>query len=835
MKKYRLLPFIGIFLLGVVWSTPVLAGSDSASVPDQRIPWSGYWWPRSSGKLVKGYSEQPAPLKKYDALVVGYYPDHATSAGMNVEYDPDAASWYGHCDDWAAASILEAEPSVAGDINGIEFNVGDKKGLLTLFTASNYTTVRYGNRYVNTNSDIDDIYPGGVNGFHQTLINYIGTQGLPIVLDIDPGEAIWSYPAYKYSMEWGDIGTVRHVTCTVWMADDFVSPDYVGTQAFTETYTYALEIDSQGNLLDEPGYWEGDSIDNHPDFMWFPTSSGSTHPYLDRGILDQIIGCEASGSDDRFEENDTQDDAFAITELVEDRFYWGSGWDEDWYRVAAEAGDDFYAFILSPSDDIDITIFDSLGNEMGYSFYHGAKMNNVAESAAYYIRVRNPMQDGTYYNIEFFSSPNDVIPHVTTINGWDTEMTMVGEEWYFDKTRINLFDTEKSILEQQQIAVPENQISKTSFKEMFSSLADEAATAKLLNLDAGQSPLGFFSYANDQQLVNIPFGISADNYLLLPQIRDTGSWGTGIALENMNVLETANIAMLCYSAQGQQLSGTSFQLGPGMNRTGFVSSFGNIPSDTSWVAFSGDQKMQGIVLWATSSGKSSAGLAGIPLLREENLSKTLFIPHVPAVTTWQLEITIVNPNTSSTAIDITGYDRNGDAYASKSLTLSAKGSWSGTIQTLWGGSWNEKISWVKIDSSQKIAGYQIFLRGVDSLGALPLMTESDATDTLHVKYIPTAGSCWTGLVLLNFEDEKTDVWAEPLDADGNNLLGDKYLWYNPPDGIGSKSNAVGVLENLFPGFPEGTVRLKVYSEQPIIGFGLYEKSDTGQFDVLYIN
>lgn len=835
MKRIKVLVFLVLLMFASGLTATALAGSDSASVPDNRIPWSGYWWPLSLGQLVTGYLEQPSPLKKYDAYATGYYPARATRAGMNVEYDPDASAWFGHCDDWAAASILEAEPDHAGDLNGIPFNVGDKKGLLTLFVDDNFTTVRYGSRYLNSSSDIDDIHPGGVDGFHQTLINYIGIQGLPIVIDVDPQEAIWSYPAYRYEMEWEDSGTIRHVTCTVWMADDFVDPDYVGTRAYTETYTYALQTDGQGNVLDAPGYWEGDSVDNHPDFMWFPTTSSSTHAYLDRTVLDEIIACEENGSDDRFEENDAVDSAHAIPERIEDRYYWGSAQDADWYRVAAHKGDDFYAFILSLSDDIDVRIFDETGNETGYAFYHGARINTVEESAYYYVRVLSDTLDGAYYNIEFFSSPTVAIPHITAVNGWDTALTMVGEEWYFDQSRINLFEGDTALLEQDSLTVPENEITLVSFGERFAAIVDEAATARVLYLDAARTAPGFFSYANDHQLANLPLGVTANTRLIVPDVRHSGHWGTGVAIQNMDAVEQAQVTLSVYDSSGNLAAENSFVLGAEENRAELIPGFGDIPATASWVQFTSDKPLQGFVLYAVANGGSANGLAGIPLLREQHFGETLYLPHLAASSVWDTDVALVNPNAVAAAVTITGYDSQGNIAATRSLQLAANGNWTGSAADLFGTQWQTGIVWARMEADEAICGYQLYRRGGEALAALPLVNADEEATVLNVKSIPDNASSWTGLILLNPGDRKSDIWAEPLDASGNNLLGEDYLWYNPPDGIPAHANAVGVVEQLFPGFPEDTVRLRIYSDEPIVGFGLYELIDAGQVDVLYLD
>ena len=123
MKKIQIFLLFCLYL----FASPVIAGSDSAKVPDDMLPWSGYWWSLTDGKLVNGYLGHPSPIEKYDAYVSGFYPADATEWGLANVYDPEASLWAGYCDDWAAASVLASEPDHAGELNGIHFRVGTKK------------------------------------------------------------------------------------------------------------------------------------------------------------------------------------------------------------------------------------------------------------------------------------------------------------------------------------------------------------------------------------------------------------------------------------------------------------------------------------------------------------------------------------------------------------------------------------------------------------------------------------------------------------------------------------------------------------------------------------
>ncbi|MEZ0230118.1 MAG: pre-peptidase C-terminal domain-containing protein [Planctomycetota bacterium] len=153
-------------------------------------PWSGIWWPLSSTKLAKGWNgtgddftydataktwkratasqsktvNDLSPLLKYDEYVkraTGTDPGsalyectgdasfmHNVYGDQKAKYDTDGVSysWWGHCNGWSAAAVLEKEPIGPIEKGGIKFEVADLKGLLTesfYGVQSDFTGLRY--------------------------------------------------------------------------------------------------------------------------------------------------------------------------------------------------------------------------------------------------------------------------------------------------------------------------------------------------------------------------------------------------------------------------------------------------------------------------------------------------------------------------------------------------------------------------------------------------------------------------------------------------------------------------------------------------------------------
>ncbi len=241
--------------------------------------WSGYWWPMLDSDSGERLWHDDGPLDKYDYYVrarTGYFPSpYATTwEYQNHRTTDKSATWWGHCNGWAAASIREPEPGVASSLQGIYFRVADKKGILTEWHNSTNSDWGAGDRYNGDyGDDLQDIYP---YEFIAALIQYIVNQDEAIVMDLDCHEEVWNHPIYGFDMAEVDrYGNQAKFTCKVYYATDGVRPDFVGTWEEIIKYEFWCTVDGYGNPTYGPSSWSGESISNHPDFLW--------HPGTDRG------------------------------------------------------------------------------------------------------------------------------------------------------------------------------------------------------------------------------------------------------------------------------------------------------------------------------------------------------------------------------------------------------------------------------------------------------------------------------------------------------------------------------------------------------------------------
>lgn len=238
-----------------------------------RKPWSGWFWPASDGRGPTLY-EPNGPYAKYDRFyqsVTGVNPGVAAWERKEI-YFPNLP-WAGHCNGYAAAALLEPEPTEPVTANGITFSVADLKGLL-----SGYHFADAAMWSVGENRTVDPA------DFHRTLFSWLQAEGLGFVLAFEMGGGeVWNYPVYAFRTEWGPHPTqpdVWEVTTTLWMADAERPADFVGTYPYGgengKTFTYTLF----GDPLDPTGgAWTGASASGRfaqPGKLWYPDARPET-------------------------------------------------------------------------------------------------------------------------------------------------------------------------------------------------------------------------------------------------------------------------------------------------------------------------------------------------------------------------------------------------------------------------------------------------------------------------------------------------------------------------------------------------------------------------------
>jgi hypothetical protein len=252
-------------------------GTFSAAVPDKALPFRGYLW--KTRDLPLG----PA-MKKLDAFAKArgrvshafeWERDHHKYSGL---------SWSGHCNGWAASSVLRAEPLKRrfDAKSGTTFLVSDQKGF---FVERDYCVSYsfYGRRF--PNGILEDITP---QDFHKVLTYTIGTLKKPVALDLLRGRPVQNNVVSSYRSAITRTAPNQYQVVTQ-VRDHYYDTsinELVGlAPSQTLTYRYTLTTDDRGTITG--GKW----INTNPDFLWVPLSGArcsDENPYITEAMLDAI-------------------------------------------------------------------------------------------------------------------------------------------------------------------------------------------------------------------------------------------------------------------------------------------------------------------------------------------------------------------------------------------------------------------------------------------------------------------------------------------------------------------------------------------------------------------
>jgi hypothetical protein len=260
-------------------------GTHSVSVPVASLPWRGYWWPYASRRMAN--DRVNSPLAKYDRFVEARTGTNPGARDWELQNHVSNVRWHGHCNGWAASSILRREPSATrvDPRSGIRFTVSDQKGLL----AEEDMCVKYrfiGRRY---NGPGDDVWDIPADLFHKTIEEQIGFLRKPILMDYDRLEQVWNVvvSGYKMTMSRTGPGKWQVLTeLTTHLFDNQMSDATGVAPTRLRTYRYELTTDHRGAVTS--GRW----LSTNPDFLWVPLSPATcegSNERLDPTLLELIV------------------------------------------------------------------------------------------------------------------------------------------------------------------------------------------------------------------------------------------------------------------------------------------------------------------------------------------------------------------------------------------------------------------------------------------------------------------------------------------------------------------------------------------------------------------
>lgn len=312
------------------WNLAVLQHKYSKAVADP-VPWVGYWWPYTENGIAdQTYdSARQSPADKLDAAL-GNSNWSASWEYYNHGYGRGAEDWWGHCNGWATAAIMDIEPRTARSVNGVKFGVRDRKALLSEYwmeSGADFTGTRVWDPYDVSSYAFWDVVPAD---FHLIMTNIVGRQKRSLIVDRYTGAEVWNQPIVAYEIapikprdylgpdpEYYNLYRVN-LKMTIWWGSDQVEPDDVTPKfawkenEFFEKRTLKYELwvdaplkfDSAGNLVSSGdiiitnqglgGQWKNGInyellVDSHPDFIWIPVSYAASSGYKNPRLNDSWV------------------------------------------------------------------------------------------------------------------------------------------------------------------------------------------------------------------------------------------------------------------------------------------------------------------------------------------------------------------------------------------------------------------------------------------------------------------------------------------------------------------------------------------------------------------
>ncbi|MCE3010580.1 MAG: peptidase [Proteobacteria bacterium] len=335
-------------------------------------PWSADYWPTYKGGIANRYLDQSfpsslrwkdyseffndslkhdfesearldhlSPAEKYDLLVGddqrGLTKWSIQNSAESVDEKGNIETWFGLCHGWAAASFMNVRPRKLIEVrlpSGqlLPFYPDDLKALSTIAWGNGRFAKRFlGGRCDEKNPKVDengrvvsdvclDTNPAT---WHVTMLNRVGIDGKPFVMDAVYDYEVWNHPIVSYTVKYFNPNTRKEgslnetmIPLSKYRTDKFKkyrapqATSVVGVlmdvtyiteiaasekkfdeeshdQKTTVEYVYDLEIDAEGKVIG--GEWYQNA---HPDFLWSPEEKAKIQNRLDPQIpwtIDQAL------------------------------------------------------------------------------------------------------------------------------------------------------------------------------------------------------------------------------------------------------------------------------------------------------------------------------------------------------------------------------------------------------------------------------------------------------------------------------------------------------------------------------------------------------------------
>ncbi|KAG3107470.1 hypothetical protein PI124_g16836 [Phytophthora idaei] len=277
-------------------------------------PWNGpSWLTYQDGINYEWKKGQPSPAEKYatafDLNVTDFMDKVSAQNGIDSQKNfSTSCTSNNDCDYTMCAIRTNATSSYCIEAwYGLITDIYDNVDVSTVFTGSRYNG---GNGSIDAYGRSSDYRYRDVNPgfFHIAATNLLGKLNHTFIIDRHPGYIVWNQPVYGFDVyeqtnmalkeaaqtfyhletyPWNDNATsIVHIKSNLmWNnatdGDDSYA-DLVVPRDSGISYEYLLELDEAEAIIG--GEWLNTSIDNHPDFLWFPTGEPAADTVTGSGL-----------------------------------------------------------------------------------------------------------------------------------------------------------------------------------------------------------------------------------------------------------------------------------------------------------------------------------------------------------------------------------------------------------------------------------------------------------------------------------------------------------------------------------------------------------------------
>lgn len=410
-------------------------------------------------------------------------------------------------------------------------------------------------------------------------------------------------------------------------------------------------------------------------------------------------------------------------------------------------------------------------------------------------------------------------PHVTTIQGWQTEICIINPGATQIVGNLISYNKNGTQVNSQQVNVQANR----RVQYNVATLANAATTDYIVYKNTGGWPVGYTKFtpsSGDRVAIPSPDNPSSGN-IYVTHIA-WNPWWTGIALVNTTT-QTKNLTLRFNNGATRPIN-----LGPRQKQVFQVAElFGWVaqPAIVSAVI----ENASGVVgLELFGSGNQ---LGGVPLV--STTASTLYFPHVANDASWWTGLAAYNPSTAAAPITVRSYSTGGALLRTSSSSIPAGGRFFGA-SSLPALNLPANTAWFSIESQKPLVGFELFGTTDNRRLAGYSVLDLEGREGIFPKL---EKSGWTGIAFVNTENKQTTVTVKAIDDAGavkksaSKVLKPYEKWVGlPVDQTASAS--------LFPWADRNAVNAATYlsftANGNVAGFQLNNTTDNTKLDALQV-